>query len=72
MCKYCENMNSIMSDIETGYGLESATSSSVFAHISKNPNTNKFYFDFDEDYRACFEIEFCPKCGRKFADGGKE
>ena len=72
MCKYCENMNSIMSDIETGYGLESTTSSSVFAHVSRNPNTNTFYFDFDEDYKARFEIEFCPKCGRKFADGGKD
>ena len=67
MCEYCENMKSIMSSLEYGYGIESENSRSVFAHIVRNPNTNKFYFEFDEDYKACFEINFCPKCGRKLS-----
>lgn len=65
MCKYCENMKSIMSDLEYGNGIESEHSRSVFAHIAKDPKTNKFYLEIDEDYSAYFEIDFCPKCGRK-------
>lgn len=67
-CKYCENMKSVMSDFEYGEGIASNHSRSVFAHIAKDPSTNKFYFEIDEDYQACFNIHFCPICGRKLAE----
>lgn len=65
MCKYCENLKTCMSDLEFGHGIESENSRSVFARVARNPENNKYFFHFDEDYSACFEIEFCPKCGRK-------
>lgn len=68
MCEYCENMKSIMSNFEYGDGIESEHSRSVFAHIVRNPKTDKFYFEIDEDYQAFFEVKFCPICGRKLSN----
>ena len=68
MCKYCENMKSIMSDLEYGEGIESTTNRSLFAHIVKDPSVNKFYFETDEDSIAFFNINFCPMCGRNLME----
>ncbi len=67
MCKYCEKLNSIISldvNFEVGDGIESSTNGSVFGHIAKHKESDKFFFSIDEDYSAYFEIEYCPKCGR--------
>lgn len=66
MCKYCENLHSTVSDFEYWNGIESKHSCSVYVHIMRDPSTNKFYFEIDEDYSSYFEISFCPKYGRKF------
>lgn len=68
MCNYCEKMGALMSDFPTGHGIESDRNRSVFAHIMRDPNTNKYYFEIDEDYSAYFEVYFCPMCGRKLRD----
>lgn len=65
MCVYCENLATIMTDFPHGRGMESECNRSAFAHIEKDTDTNKFYFNIDEGYIYSFAIEFCPKCGRK-------
>ena len=55
-CKYCENMKSMMSDFEYGYGIESVRNRSVFARVARDPETNLFYFEVDEDNSSCFNI----------------
>lgn len=65
MCKYCENLGACMTERLSGFGIESENNRSVFAHVVKDPKTDRFYFEIDESCVYSFEIEFCPKCGRK-------
>lgn len=70
-CEYCERLNGLVTanvEFEAGHGIESSTSHSVFAHIMKNRRDEKYFFVIDENYSECFEIQYCPKCGRKLVE----
>ena len=63
-CDYCENLSSYRVDRERGSGIEAENNRHTFADIAKDKETGKFYLELDDGDGACFEIDFCPKCGR--------
>ena len=68
MCKYCDCNTVGIGELNYGYGIESETSNSVFAHIGKDPNENIFYFEINETFYAMFKINYCPMCGRNLME----
>ena len=66
-CKYCENLSKVMRVNARGAGIEASNSRHTFADITMDEETKKFYLELDDGDGPCFEIEFCPKCGRKLA-----
>lgn len=64
-CPYCEDTTWCMSDLEYGKEIEAINSRSNFAHVARDPETDKFYFEIND---LLFEINFCPKCGRKLVE----
>ena len=68
MCEYCENLSRLMTDYEYGYGIESEQSGSDFAHIARDPESNRFFFEIDNSVYYTYEIHFCPMCGRKLKE----
>lgn len=60
-CPYCD-LKWCGSDLDYGKEIEAINNRSDFAHVVRDSNSGNIYFEVEG---LLFEIEFCPKCGRR-------
>lgn len=65
-------MISCMSDLKYGNGIEATNNRSAFAHVAKDQDMNKFYFEINESCYLLFDIKYCPICGRKLTEDNND
>ena len=62
MCRFCEQLNGSITDMEYGYGVEADNNRSTFCHVCKSPDVTQHYLEVND---TLFSIKFCPWCGRQ-------